>query len=32
MKKGMIYWKAHQKALEAEIKAGLLKNPFKDAA
>lgn len=27
MKKGMIYWKAHHNALEAERKLGLLKNP-----
>ena len=30
MKKGKIYWKAHQIALEAERKLGLLKNPLKD--
>lgn len=27
MKKGMDYWKAHQNALEAEQRLGLLKNP-----
>ena len=27
MKKGMVYWKAHQLALEAERKAGYIKNP-----
>lgn len=30
MKRGKTFWKAHQMAVEAEIKAGILKNPYSD--
>ena len=30
MKKGMAYWPAHQRALQVERSAGLLKDPFDD--
>ena len=31
MKKGSIYWKAHQISLQKEIKIGILKNPHREA-
>lgn len=30
MKKGLIFWKAHQIALQKEKEAGILKNPYKE--